>query len=64
MRHFFIDPSMLTKPLVMIKGSEAHHIRNVLRLKAGDGIILFDGTGFEYEAVISNMSAGKGKACF
>ena len=59
MRHFFIDPSMLTKPLVMIKGSEAHHIRNVLRFKTGDSIMLFDGAGFEYEAVIINMSARK-----
>ncbi len=59
MRHFFIDSSVVTKPLAAIKGSEAHHIQNVLRLKPGDSIKLFDGTGFEYEAVIINMSAKK-----
>ncbi len=56
MRHFFIDPSQATNSLVAIQRSEAHHIKNVLRLKPGDRIKLFDGTGFEYDAVIRNMS--------
>jgi 16S rRNA (uracil1498-N3)-methyltransferase len=57
MRHFFVDASLLKDPLVTIGGSEAHHIQNVLRLKRGDPIKLFDGTGFEYDAHIVNMSA-------
>lgn len=57
MRHFFIDPSLATHPLVSIKGSEAHHIKNVLRLVPGDIITLFDGTGFEYEAAIKEVSS-------
>jgi 16S rRNA (uracil1498-N3)-methyltransferase len=52
MRHFFIEPAALQKPIVAIKGSELRHIRNVLRLKPGDKIRLFDGEGFEYEAII------------
>ena len=59
MRHFFVDASLLTESPVTIKGSEAHHIQNVLRLKPGDCIKLFDGTGFEYEAVIIKMMAKK-----
>ena len=59
MRHFFIDPSAATSSLVTIQQSEAHHIKNVLRLRPGDRIKLFDGTGFEYEAVIRKMSAEK-----
>ena len=59
MRHFFIDPSAATNSLVAIQQSEAHHIKNVLRLKPGDRIKLFDGTGFEYEGVIKNMSAAQ-----
>jgi 16S rRNA (uracil1498-N3)-methyltransferase len=50
---------MSTEPLVTIKGSEAHHIQHVLRLKPGDSIKLFDGTGFEYEAVIIQLFAKK-----
>jgi 16S rRNA (uracil1498-N3)-methyltransferase len=59
MRHFFIDPSATINSLVTIQQSEAHHIKNVLRLRPGDRIKLFDGTGFEYEAVIRKMSAEK-----
>ena len=59
MRYFFIDPSAATNSLVAIQQSEAHHIKNVLRLKPGDRIKLFDGTGFEYEAVIKEMSGAK-----
>ena len=55
MRHFFIDPSLVANPLTIIKGSEAHHIKNVLRLAPGDSIKLFDGSGYEYDAVIANM---------
>ena len=57
MRYFFIDPSSATQPLVSIKGPEAHHIKNVLRMKPGDSLKLFDGTGFEYEAVLISVSA-------
>jgi 16S rRNA (uracil1498-N3)-methyltransferase len=57
MRYFFIDPSSAARPLVSIKGSEAHHIKNVLRMKPGDSLKLFDGTGFEYEAVLVSVSA-------
>ena len=52
MRLFYIEPSAAVKSPVEIKGAEAHHMKNVLRLKPGDPIKLFDGTGFEYEAVI------------
>lgn len=57
MRYFFIEPSLVAVPVVSITGTEAHHIKNVLRLKPGDGLKLFDGTGFEYDAVIISVSA-------
>jgi len=59
MRHFLIDPSAAPNTRVAIQQSEAHHIKNVLRLKPGDRIKLFDGTGFEYEGVIRKMSAAQ-----
>ena len=52
MRYFFIEPAALLKPTVAIDGSEVRHIKKVLRLKPGDQIRLFDGEGFEYEAII------------
>jgi len=61
MRHFYIDSFPTTNSVVAIQHSEAHHIKNVLRLKPGDTIKLFDGTGFEYAAVIKEMSAAEVK---
>ena len=57
MRRFYIDPSAVAGPLVTLRGSEAHHIKNVLRLKREDRIKLIDGTGSEYEAVIKSLEA-------
>ena len=56
---FYIDPPTAAKPLATIEGAEAHHIKNVLRLLPGDRLILFDGTNYEYEAVISSLYADK-----
>jgi 16S rRNA (uracil1498-N3)-methyltransferase len=59
MRHFYIDPVAATKQPVTIESTEAHHIKNVLRLKPGDHLKLFDGTGYEYQAVISSIGTDK-----
>jgi 16S rRNA (uracil1498-N3)-methyltransferase len=52
MRRFFIDPSMAARPRSVIQGSDARHIKNVLRLKRGDAVELFDGLGRTYAARI------------
>jgi 16S rRNA (uracil1498-N3)-methyltransferase len=52
MRYFFVESSSLKKPFCAIAGSEVRHIKNVLRLKPGDRIRVFDGEGFEYDASI------------
>lgn len=44
--------------MISITGSDAAHIKKVLRMKSGDRIGLFDGRGFEYEARIENLLAG------
>ena len=58
MRYFYIERSEAAKPAPVITGSDARHIKNVLRLKPGDNIGLFDGKGFDYEARIVNLSPG------
>ena len=52
MRYFFVESRLLKKPFCAIEGSEVRHIKNVLRLKPGDRIRVFDGEGFEYDASI------------
>ena len=59
MRHFFIEPSHLAGRRACLSGAEARHIKNVLRLKPGDAVRLFDGTGVEYVGVIDTMPPGK-----
>jgi len=59
MRHFFIEHGKSTGSKFVITGSDARHIKTVLRLKSGDKIGLFDGKGFEYEAEIVDLSTGR-----
>ena len=41
-------------------GEEAKHVLRVLRLGPGDRIVLFDNTGWEYEARITGSAVGAG----
>lgn len=59
MRLFFIEESELSAPNPEVRGVDARHIINVLRLKPGDRIGLFDGTGKQYEAMIYALSSAK-----
>jgi len=55
MRRFFVETSDLTGSTAVISGSDARHIKTVLRLKPGDEIELFDGTGVVYSARIHSF---------
>jgi len=54
-RRFFAPPSAFnfSKHLVTLTSDEARHLREVLRLKTGDDVQVFDGTGREFRAVVS-----------
>ncbi len=52
MPRFYVPAPHIENDLLKIGGSEVRHIRRVLRLKAGDEIIIFDGLGKEYEGTI------------
>ena len=54
MRRFFTEPAYIDKNSARII-EDAEHITKVLRMKPGDKILLFDGTGYEYEAVLTNI---------
>lgn len=59
MRRFFISPEQMKQRMPSITGSDAHHLKSVLRLKAGDRIVVFDGQGQEYEARIEVVEPDK-----
>jgi 16S rRNA (uracil1498-N3)-methyltransferase len=48
MRRFFIDKKNISAGTVIIKGEEAHHIKDVIRLRTGDRFLGFDGEGNTY----------------
>ncbi|MBW1697858.1 MAG: 16S rRNA (uracil(1498)-N(3))-methyltransferase [Deltaproteobacteria bacterium] len=57
MPRFFIKKKNMAGSLARITNSDAKHIRDVLRLKPGDRLVLFDETGFSYEATILSLSS-------
>jgi 16S rRNA (uracil1498-N3)-methyltransferase len=55
MRRFFVEPSAVSTEsglVTVTDRNEVNHIRNVLRMKPGDGASVSDGTGTEYDCVI------------
>jgi len=52
MSRFYVPQPRIEKGMLKIEGDEVRHIRKVLRLKAGDEIIVFDGLGKEFEGAI------------
>ena len=54
-RRFFAPPSAFnfSKHVVTLSADEARHLREVLRLKTGDEVQVFDGAGREFRAVVS-----------
>lgn len=52
MARFYVSHPEIEKGLLKVAGDEVKHIRRVLRLKVGDGITVFDGSGKEYEGSI------------
>jgi 16S rRNA (uracil1498-N3)-methyltransferase len=52
---FYIRPENWTNNAPVLAGAEAHHARDVLRLRAGDQAVLFDGRGHELTAEISEI---------
>lgn len=49
----FFAPTSLRKPLVRLTGPESHHLRDVMRLRVGQSVVLFDGEGTEADATIT-----------
>ena len=54
-RRFFAPPSAFNfnKHTVTLTADEARHLREVLRLKPGDAVSVFDGEGKEFRAVVA-----------
>lgn len=55
-RRFHAPPTAFTQTTVTLTADEARHLRDVLRLKAGDEVYVFDGRGREFRCNVSNTT--------
>lgn len=59
MHRFFLTPEQWQADALVLTGSEAHHCRDVLRLKTGDKVVLFDGRGRELTAEVTSAEGSQ-----
>jgi 16S rRNA (uracil1498-N3)-methyltransferase len=57
MHRFYISPNNWDRRVLALTGSEAHHARDVLRMKSGEKLVLFNGQGREITAEIVDVSS-------
>ena len=55
MHRFFISPKNWNSGALTLAGSEAHHARDVLRIRVGEKVVLFNGRGHEITAEIVDL---------
>ncbi|MCS6871646.1 MAG: RsmE family RNA methyltransferase [Anaerolineae bacterium] len=55
MHRFYLPPQQLHSEYISLPEQLAHQVRNVLRMRIGEVITLFDGEGTEYDATIADI---------
>jgi 16S rRNA (uracil1498-N3)-methyltransferase len=55
---FFVEQP-ITGERVVLRGAEAHHLLHVLRARVGREVVLFDGSGAEFTAVVGEVGREK-----
>ncbi len=55
MHRFYISPNEWNPDALRLSAAEAHHARDVLRLRAGDKVAVFNGRGFELTTEIVSL---------
>ncbi len=57
MNRFFLAPGLLDSGATLALDEHAHQLHAVLRLQPGNTVLLLDGSGFEYPATLTTVSA-------
>jgi len=55
---FYVTPENWNPDMLVLNGTEAHHARDVLRLKRGEKVVVFNGRGREIAAEIIDVDKG------
>jgi len=56
MHRFYIPPENWNPDALILRDSEAHHARDVLRMKRGDRVVVFNGHGREITAEVVDLT--------
>ena len=59
MHRFYISPQNWNPDALSLRGPEAHHAREVLRMKRADRVVVFNGRGREITAEIVDLAKGE-----
>jgi 16S rRNA (uracil1498-N3)-methyltransferase len=54
-RRFYVPRDCIDGSIALLSPDQSHHLRNVLRLKAGDAVEVFDGEGSAYAGVVDGF---------
>lgn len=55
MYRFFVEPAQVGEKEIIITGSDVNHIKNVLRMKPGETILISSGESLEYTCYIREL---------
>lgn len=59
MQHFFVTPSQVEGAYIYIEGSDVNHMRNVLRMRVGEEVLVSDGNNRKYRCAIEEYREDK-----
>ncbi|MDA8354295.1 MAG: 16S rRNA (uracil(1498)-N(3))-methyltransferase [Firmicutes bacterium] len=59
MQRYFVDPNAIVADRITIRGDDVHHIKNVMRMTAGDPLVCCDGQGTDYVAEVVSVAEGE-----
>ncbi len=59
MYHFYTDKSHIGDSTISLTGEDVNHIKNVLRMRQGEEIIICDGEGKDYHCRISSLESDR-----
>ena len=62
MIRLFVPSDLKMQQLVLLNENQIHYLFHVMRMKAGENILLFNGRDGEYRAVLTELSKNKGTA--
>ncbi len=57
MHRFFIEPFQIQDMRIYVEGPDVNHIKNVLRMKPGEQVMISDGEGSQYLCTLESLEA-------